>query len=755
MRVRIGITGLGVISSAGGNRRALADAVAQGRSALKPIDDPRVTHLRARFAGQVDSIAHPHIAADRHIRLALVAAREALHESGVCVPVASTRMGLVHATCSGPMLTIERQYAAALHAAPSLNENDLAARAYDSGAVALARSLGISGAVVTVTTACSASVCAVGTACDLIRNGSIDWALVGGADAFSLTTLAGFDALRATCEQRCAPFSRPVGMCLGEAGAYAVIERLDNARARGAAVLAEVLGFGSSNDAYHCSSPDPSGRGSAAAMKRSLIDAGLQPGDISYVNAHGTGTESNDKAETRALRVAFGERIATIPVSSVKGVTGHCLGAAGMLEIAASIGCAEQGVLPPTANHDEAREGCGLDYVARSGRRWEAGHPFMSCNLAFGGNNAAVVLQRERDDPDDGPDARHREVFIRSCAAVTPALLSSSGMQAGMALSSISPRVIPAASFDIRAIDRRLDVRGLDRASALACGVSALALDDAGLGGRRAARAEVGLYMHCFHAPVWAESEHVVAVLANDYHIDRLSSFPYVVPNSVCGNVARSLSLVGHNATFCLGEGGALAGLALAAAAVQGGRSDALLSVSADEIPGGVLGDSLSAALGRSEGAAAFLLQSAAAVEPPDGCVARVCGAAMSFGAAQGDRIALVRDTVVRALQRAGIEPGDIDMVCCDSRQADAVGALRSLAPLLGDKVVDFGREFGYPLSCGTVLTLAMLLLANRFVADSANKYILSLLASPVGYNAAIVLSTGMADGDVERRAHE
>ncbi len=755
MSLRIGITGLGVISSAGRGRRVLAEAVAGGQSRLSTIDDTRVEHLRARYAGLVDDIDCSETG-DRHIQLAMTAAREALREGGISMPVPNPRMGLVHATCSGPMLTIEKQYAAALRGETELSDDDRAGRAYDSGARALAHALGITGAVVTVTTACSASACAVGTACDLIRTGIIDCALVGGADAFSLTTLAGFDALRATCEHRCAPFSKPVGMCLGEAGAYAVVEPLGSAQRRGATVLVEVLGFGSSNDAYHCSSPDPSGRGSAAAMKRSLTDAGLKPGDIGYVNAHGTGTESNDKAETRALRVAFGEHAATIPVSSVKGVTGHCLGAAGMLEIAASVGCAEQGLLPPTANYDDPREGCWLDYVAESGRHWAARRPFMSCNLAFGGNNAAVVLQRGATEQRGGVSAADRPVCIRACGVVTPAPFDAADELRDLPPSALTPWAISAGAFDIRSIDRRLDVRGLDRASALACGVSALALGDAGLGGRRAARAEVGLYMHCFHAPVWAESEHLVAVLGNDYHIDRLVAFPYVVPNSVCGNVARALSLTGHNATFCLGQGAGLAGLAIAAAAVRCGRADSLISVSADAAPAGALQTSLGAAYGYSEGAAAFLVQSLPAVgEHGSDCLARVCGTSMTFGTAGHGDVSGIRETVMRALHDANVEPADIAIVCCDSRQAGAVAALRSLAPSLADRVVDFGRLLGYPPSCGAALTLAMQLLVGRVVADSANKYILSLLASPVGYNVAMVVSTEMADEDLERRTHE
>jgi hypothetical protein len=276
-----------------------------------------------------------------------------------------------------------------------------------------------------------------------------------------------------------------------------------------------------------------------------------------------------------------------------------------------------------------------------------------------------------------------------------------------------------------------------------------MALREAGLGGRRAARAEVGLYMHCYHAPVWAESEHITAVLANDYHIDRLTAFPCVVPNSVCGNVARVLSLTGHNATYCLGEGGALGGLALAAMAVRHGRAGRLLSVSSDEIPGGVLGASLGELHGRAEGAAALLLQGGATVGEDDGrCLAEVRGSAMSFGEREpvGERM---RATIERALHQAAVAPEEIDTVCCDVRQSGAVEALRSLAPLSAIPILDLGQAFGYPVSSGGVLTLALVLLSRRMVADSGTKYILTLSASPTGYHTAVVFSTETAGMDL------
>ena len=216
----------------------------------------------------------------------------------------------------------------------------------------------------------------------------LDVALAGGADAFSISTLAGFEGLKATSEGRCAPFSKPFGLNLGEAAAFVFLESLDGAHQRGARVAPKFSGRAWQR-CFHCSAPEPAGRGLATAMQRALADAGLSPEQISYINAHGTGTEANDKAEAKAVRKVFGAQADRTPISSTKSMVGHCLGAAGAVEAIASIVCAEAGVLPPTANFTGPREGCALDCVPEAGRVWPSSQVFLSNNSAFGGHNEA------------------------------------------------------------------------------------------------------------------------------------------------------------------------------------------------------------------------------------------------------------------------------------------------------------------------------------------------------------------------------
>ncbi len=399
MRRRVVITGLGTLSCAGANLDEARASFAAGACCLSPINDPRIAHLKARYAGLVRNFdaAKSDLPAelrpfDKHILMAFVAAREALSMSGVSPIDLGRRLGLIFSTCSGPMLLIEAHYERIIRGDRRITAEELFAKRYYSGAPILARALGIQGMTTTVATACTAGTAAIALAADLIRCGLLDAALAGGSDAFSTSTLAGFDGLKATTEGKCAPFSKPFGLNLGEAASFVFLETIESARDRGARIRAEIAGSGMSNDAYHCSSPEPTGRGLAAAMQRALEDAGLAPDQISYINAHGTGTEANDKAETRAIRKVFGARAEQVPISSTKSMVGHCLGAAGTLEAVASIACAEAGVFPPTANFIGPREGCTLDYIPEPGRPWAPPRTFLSNNLAFGGHNASLVV---------------------------------------------------------------------------------------------------------------------------------------------------------------------------------------------------------------------------------------------------------------------------------------------------------------------------------------------------------------------------
>jgi 3-oxoacyl-[acyl-carrier-protein] synthase II len=246
----------------------------------------------------------------------------------------------------------------------------------------------------TVVTACSSSTLAIGMAYDAVRSGAVDLAVTGGSDTLSRLTYSGFNALRSVDPDACRPFdARRKGLSLGEGAAILVLEPLESALERGAEVQGEVLGYGMSSDAHHMTAPHPDGEGAALAMGRAIRLAGLEPGDVDYINAHGTGTPHNDLAETRAIHRTFGERAASIPVSSTKSMLGHCLGSAGAMEALVTVLALRDGFLPPTAGLEQPDPGCDLDHVPLTSR---AGNPrtAISNSFAFGGNNGCLVLGR-------------------------------------------------------------------------------------------------------------------------------------------------------------------------------------------------------------------------------------------------------------------------------------------------------------------------------------------------------------------------
>jgi 3-oxoacyl-[acyl-carrier-protein] synthase II len=262
--------------------------------------------------------------------------------------------------------------------------------------------LGAQGPLDAECTACAASNMAIGDGMDAIRLGRADVMFCGGTEApITRVGIAGFTAMRALSRRNDDPkrASRPFdaerdGFVMGEAAAMLVLEELEHARARGANIYAEVLGYGVSADANHVSDPDPSGENPARAMRMALDDAGIDPGEVGYVNAHGTSTPPGDSAETRVLKLALGEEKAfATPTSSTKGATGHCLGAAGAVEAIFTVFALQRGMLPPTINYEVPDPECDLDYIPNEARpqQVEIG---VSNSFGFGGHNACVVFRR-------------------------------------------------------------------------------------------------------------------------------------------------------------------------------------------------------------------------------------------------------------------------------------------------------------------------------------------------------------------------
>lgn len=399
MRARAVLTGFGAVSPLGHDVEAFWKGLLSGRSALGPIESFDASSYAPSLAGEVKHF--PRILSDDETRrldrigqYALVAAREALTSADLVLDrVDRERVGVILATTLGGM-RIGEAYQRSQRDRGPFDARQLLHFPYYAAACRLARELGVRGPVVSPSIACASGTQAVGMALELIRRGQADVFVAGGVEVICEFVVSGFNCLRATTGGVVRPFDvRRDGLQLGEGAAVLVVESVVHARARGARVDVEVAGTGLSGDAVHMTAPARDGAGATRAMRAALADAKLDPSQVDFVSAHGTGTVYNDAMEIAAVRNVFGEAAAHIPLNSIKGAIGHTLGAAGSFEAIMCAKILEEGMIPPTAGCEEVSPDCGLDIV-RGAPRERSVRVALSTSSAFAGNNAALVLRR-------------------------------------------------------------------------------------------------------------------------------------------------------------------------------------------------------------------------------------------------------------------------------------------------------------------------------------------------------------------------
>lgn len=394
------ITGIGIISSIGTGREAYWDAVSSGACGIGPVSLFDTSGFKGTLGAEARGFSPDDYFDKKESRrfsrcdmLGLAALQEALEDSGLSFDsIDRTRLGVVIGSGSGGLLSGElfkQQVYNHRRPRPSLLTS------FSSSALTdlIACRTGAQGFRCTVSTACSSSSTAIGIAGEIIRKGLADFVITGGSESLTETTFSGFNALRAVDEVPCRPFDlHRKGISLGEGSAIFLVEDLKYARLRGRQPYAEIAGYGLSCDAYHVTAPSPDGTGIAHAITLALKAAGLDPAEIGYINAHGTGTPANDAAETNAIKLAFGQLAYSIPVSSTKSMIGHCLGAAGASEAAAAILPLIRGIIPPTINYKDPDPECDLDFVPVA-RKTSGISAVLSTSIAFGGNNTALILR--------------------------------------------------------------------------------------------------------------------------------------------------------------------------------------------------------------------------------------------------------------------------------------------------------------------------------------------------------------------------
>ncbi|MCW5577427.1 MAG: beta-ketoacyl-[acyl-carrier-protein] synthase family protein [Dokdonella sp.] len=400
---RVVITGIGAVTPLGHNATATWNALREGRGAIGPIENFPREGLRYGIAAEVrgfDPLAHfdekKLVQYDRFTQFALVAAREAVAQSGI--DFARDGLGDDTAVIIGTGIGGETTHDEASKRLygdnnPRLHPLTIVRLIANAPASHVCIEHGLHGAAFATSSACASANHALAQAFMLVRSGAARAALAGGSEAcITLGVVRAWEAMRVMADDTCRPFSKQRrGMVLGEGAAIFVLETLDNARARGATILAELAGAGLSADAGDI--VFPSETWTAKAISRALADAGLDPADVDYVNAHGTATPANDPTETKALRRVFGAHADRLAVSSTKSMHGHALGAAGAVELVATIGALRDGVVPPTMNFVEPDPECDLDYVPNAARDLPV-RAALSNSFAFGGLNAVLALRR-------------------------------------------------------------------------------------------------------------------------------------------------------------------------------------------------------------------------------------------------------------------------------------------------------------------------------------------------------------------------
>ncbi|HET9061079.1 MAG TPA: beta-ketoacyl-ACP synthase II [Acidimicrobiales bacterium] len=402
---RVVVTGVGAVSPLGLDVEQTWQALIAGRSGVRPITAFDASTSPVKIAAEVVGFDSATVFGrrrarhlDRVVQLALVATKEAIEASKLDVAAAAERTGVVYASGIGGIKTLEDGIRTLINRGPEwVNPYVVPMMIPNMAAGEIAMEWQLLGYNCCTVTACSASAHAIGTAFDAIRLGRADAMVCGGAEAaVTPVGIAGFAAMKALSTRNHEPerASRPFdvdrdGFVLGEAAATLVLEEREFALRRGAPVLAELVGYGATADAYHITQPHPTGDGAVRAMAAALVDAHIEPADIGYVNAHGTSTPPNDRVETVALKRVFGEQVPL--VSSTKSMTGHTLGAAGALESVFSIMALQHSIVPPTINLDTPDPECDLDYVPDGPREADVRY-VMSNSLGFGGHNASLVF---------------------------------------------------------------------------------------------------------------------------------------------------------------------------------------------------------------------------------------------------------------------------------------------------------------------------------------------------------------------------
>ncbi|TXS01808.1 3-ketoacyl-ACP synthase [Streptomyces sp. col6] len=594
------VCGVGAVTAHGDDVTALWEGVKAGRSAIAPVRGMPMEGYGTEIGGEVSdprTPAYDYLASfgghepEPAVDFALVAAQEAMRQAGLG-DVPGARWGVAFGSCNGGLRSAEklaRRTDGDEEGHPDDGRHYLLVSP-QAIAEALSSAFGLLGPSVSVNTACASGAHAIAHATEAIGAGRVDAMLVGGSDAFTETAFAGFTSLQSLSTKPAAPYSKDRdGLSLGEGAGMLVLAEESVARAAGAPILAEVLGYGLSADGYHATAPHPKGEGAARAIRSALEAAGITPEDVGYINGHGTGTAKNDTAESNAVRAALGEAAESTALSSSKSMVGHLLGAAGAVEAIVTVQALVDQIAPPTANFTELDPKCGLDAVPDPGRA-HAMDVALSNNFAFAGANACVAFGRPGSSftPADAPPPE--KVVVTGFAAITSAGDGADAVweawREGRALGTEEDGLrVARADYDPQKYISARDRRRMDPLGQLAVASCRGALEHAGL----TADDRVGVVLGTGLGPMRSIEEFLLPVLAGCPAHGSPAVFPNTVFNAAAGQVAMNVGAKGPTSTVTTGHAAGASALTVAHDLLLQHRADAVLCPAVEDLSPGVL----------------------------------------------------------------------------------------------------------------------------------------------------------------------
>ena len=597
---RVVVTGYGIVNALGKNKEEVEKNIFNGVSGVSKKSFSSIDHDYEGTTGEVKNLdevdsffEENHIPYDRCAQMALMAARECLQHSQIDYEKEDPyRRGVAIGTSLGGMLsgqTFHRQWLA--NGLEQADENYLYLYPLHAMADVLAKKFHFKGVKNIISTACAASGNIVGYGLDMIKSGKHDLMLVGGVDPLCVFSFAGFNSLKALDPDPCKPYSTSTGINLGEGGAFVLLEDYEHAKSRGATIYAEILGYGLSADAYHPTAPDLGGGGPSRAMNTALELAGIDKERVSYVNGHGTGTTANDKAERAAFKSVFGDKISDIPLSSIKGAIGHCLGAAGAEECVVSIMALNNGLLPPTVNFHSEKES-PINLVPNQAQRQEC-EVILSNSFAFGGNNCCLAIGKENVKRNP-PKIKDEKIVITGmgCCGVGGANIEELFKTFKERTNHFKEYSLEGTTFhqvgEMPEVNWRKTIppkviRRIDDVTKLAMTAGKQALMDSKLSVTRNNTERVGIIYATGTGPLATIVKIDQSIVEKGIGSISLSDFPNSVINAAPGNFSIANMLKGPISTLSCGNASFLIAFDYANELLKKGMADAILVISADE----------------------------------------------------------------------------------------------------------------------------------------------------------------------------